>query len=204
MGTTKSATDAARDEQQRQAGEAWGHRAADWSTLFEHYSTDVVLALFPAVGVGPGTRLLDIACGSGLVVRLARSAGAGVAGIDAAPDLIAVARDRSPDADLRVGSMFELPWADASFDAAVSINGIWGGCQAALDEAFRVLRPGGAIGVSFWGPGPPLDLRGCFKAIARHAPTVRHDVLAALEPCRDERGAYRLRNDQRFVTGRKP
>jgi SAM-dependent methyltransferase len=270
--TTTDVRTSARDDQQRQAGEAWGHRAADWSTLFEHYSIDVVLALFPPLGVGPGTRLLDIACGSGLVVRLAHSAGATVAGIDAAPDLIDVARTRNPGADLRVGSMFELPWPDASFDAAISVNGIWGGCQDALDEAFRVLRPGGAVGLSFWGPGPPLDLRGCFKAIARHAPSehvagmkrlndiaapgvaeamlaasgfvdaepgqrtsvvewpdldiawravssmgpavpalrhgdvdaLRREVLAAIEPCRDERGTYRVRNDQRFVTARKP
>jgi hypothetical protein len=33
-----------------------------------------------------------------------------------------------------------------------------------------VLRPGGMIGISFWGNGRPLDLRECFKAFARHAP----------------------------------
>jgi arsenite methyltransferase len=66
--------------------------------------------------------------------------------------------------------MFELPWGDAAFDAAVSVNGIWGGCEAALDEAFRVLRPGARIGISFWGQGPPLDLRPCFKVFGRHAP----------------------------------
>jgi SAM-dependent methyltransferase len=154
----------------RSAGEAWGSRANDWSCLYEHYSIDVLIALFSRLGVGPGTRLLDIACGSGLAVRLAEGMEARVAGIDAATDLIEVARERTPAADLRVGSMYSLPWVDGSFDAAVSVNGIWGGCEAALDEAFRVLRPGGLMGMSFWGEGPPLDIRNIFRIFAVHAP----------------------------------
>jgi ubiquinone/menaquinone biosynthesis C-methylase UbiE len=154
----------------QQAGAAWGHRANDWACLYEHYSVDVLLAIYPRIGVQPGTDLLDIACGAGLGARVADAMGASVAGIDAAAELIGVARERTPGGDLRVGSMFELPWPDESFDAAVSINGIWGGCERALDEAFRVLRPGGRIGISFWGAGPPLDLRACFKVFAQYAP----------------------------------
>jgi SAM-dependent methyltransferase len=154
----------------RAAGEAWGSHANDWSCLYEHYAVDVLIALFTRVAVGPGTRLLDIACGSGLGVRIADAMGADVAGIDAATDLVEVARARTPTADVRVGSMYELPWADGSFDAAVSVNGIWGGCEAALDEAFRVVRSGGLIGISFWGKGPPLDIRNFFRIFAVHAP----------------------------------
>lgn len=154
----------------REAGDGWGHAAADWSCLFEHYSVDVLLALLPALGVEPGCRLLDVACGSGLAVRLARGLGADVAAIDAAANLLDVARARTPEADIRLGSMYELPWPDRSFDAVISINGIWGNCQAALDEAYRVLLPGGRIGISFWGPGPPLDMRAAFRVFARHSP----------------------------------
>jgi len=154
----------------RTAGRAWGHRANDWSCLYEHYAIDVLLAIATRLEFGPGVRLLDVACGAGLGVRLAAGTGADVAGIDAAEELLDVARRRVPGADLRLGSMFELPWADGSFDRVMSINGIWGGCEPALDEAFRVLRPGGAIGISFWGAGPPLDLRACFKVFALHAP----------------------------------
>jgi SAM-dependent methyltransferase len=93
-----------------------------------------------------------------------------MAGIDAASQLVDIARRRTPEADLRVGSMFDLPWPDATFDVAVSINGIWGGCADALGEAHRVLRRGGRIGISFWGPGPPLDMRAAFKVFAAHAP----------------------------------
>jgi SAM-dependent methyltransferase len=164
----------------RAAGEAWGHRAADWACLYEHYAIDVLVAIFGRVGVGPGTSLLDIACGSGLAVRLAAGMGATVSGVDASAELLAVATVRTPDADLRLGSMFELPWPDASFDAAISINGIWGGCQEALDEAFRVLKPGAPLGISFWGEGPPLDIRAIFRPLARYAPEAHHGSMKRL------------------------
>jgi SAM-dependent methyltransferase len=153
-----------------EAGEAWGSRAPDWSCLYEHYSLDMLVALLPRLEVGPEISLLDIACGSGLAVRVAAGMGAEVAGIDAAAELVAVACERTPTADLRVGSMFELPWRDECFDAVLSINGIWGGCGAAVDEAYRVLRPGGCLGISFWGQGPPLDIREVFKIFAFYAP----------------------------------
>ena len=154
----------------QEAGEAWGSRAPDWSCLYEHYSLDMLVALLPRLGVGPGVSLLDVACGSGLAVRVADGTGADVAGIDAAAELVQVARERAPTADLRVGSMFELPWTDDRFDAVLSVNGIWGGCGAALDEVYRVLRAGGLVGISFWGQGPPLDIREVFKIFAVHAP----------------------------------
>lgn len=153
----------------RTAGDAWGHRAVDWACLFEHYAVDVIQLGFDRLGVGPGSRLLDVACGSGLALRMAQSAGAAAAGIDASEQLVAIARSRCPEADIRTGTMFELPWADESFDAVTAINGIWGGCEAALAEAYRVLRPGGRIMVSFWGRGH-LDFRPCFKVFAANSP----------------------------------
>jgi SAM-dependent methyltransferase len=169
--TTRPAVDAPSGHDWRRAGEAWGHAAIDWSCLFEHYATDAITTMFEALGVGTGTRLVDIACGSGLAIRRAATNGATVAGIDAAERLVDVARDRTPAADIRLGSMFELPWADGTFDAAISVNGIWGGCEAALVEAHRVLRPGARIAISFWGKGEPLDLRPMFIAVAGHIDT---------------------------------
>ena len=163
-----------------EAGEAWGSRAIDWSCLYEHYSLDMLVALLPRLGVGPGTSLLDVACGSGLAVRVADGMGADVAGIDAATELVAVACARTPTADLRVGSMFELPWTDGHFDAVLSVNGIWGGCGEALDEIRRVLRPGGLVAMSFWGQGPPLDIREVFKVFALHAPEQHRDSMRRL------------------------
>ena len=158
------------------AGAAWGRRSRDWACLFEHYAVDVIEAIFRRVGVDEGTSMLDIACGSGLAIRYADAMGATTAGIDAAEPLIEIARDRAPDADLRVGNMFELPWDDESFDAVTSINGVWGGCEGALAEAHRVLKPGGRIGISFWGKGH-LDLRACFLAFAVNAPEPHLDGM---------------------------
>jgi alkylhydroperoxidase family enzyme/SAM-dependent methyltransferase len=77
--------------------------------------------------------------------------GATCAGIDASPRLIAVAQDRVPQADIRVGDMHALPWDDASFDAVTSFRGIWGTTPDALDEVLRVLAPGGRLGLTVWG-----------------------------------------------------
>ena len=77
--------------------------------------------------------------------------GATVAGIDASPRLLAIARDRNPDGDLRVGDMQALPWGDGSFDVVTSFRGIWGTTPRAIEEAHRVLRPGGRVGMTVWG-----------------------------------------------------
>ena len=125
--------------------------------------------------------------------------GAEVAGIDAAEDLIDVAVLRNPNGDIRLGSMFELPWADQSFDVVISINGIWGGNQAALDEAHRVLKPGGGIGISFWGAGPPLDLRPVFKVFVGHSPETHVGGMRDLNNIAFEGVAERMLTEAGFI-----
>jgi SAM-dependent methyltransferase len=131
--------------------EGWGRRAVDFATLAEPSACREYVALHHHLGVGAGDRLLDMACGAGLAVELAGVRGARCAGIDASPRLIAVAQDRSPDADLRVGDMQALPWDEGSFDVVTSFRGIWGTTPGAVAEAFRVLVPGGRVGITVWG-----------------------------------------------------
>jgi uncharacterized peroxidase-related enzyme len=135
----------------QQVDEGWGRRAVDFATFTEPSSCREYFALHHHLGVGPGDRLLDIACGAGLAVELAAAVGATCAGIDASPRLIAVARDRTPHADLRAGDMHHLPWPDASFDVVTSFRGIWGTTPDAVAEAHRVLAPGGRLGITVWG-----------------------------------------------------
>jgi len=86
-----------------------------------------------------------------LAIELAGLRGATCAGIDASPRLVAVARDRSPEADIRVGDMHAMPWPDATFDVVTSFRGVWGTTPDALSEIHRVLRPGGRVGLTVWG-----------------------------------------------------
>ncbi len=138
-------------EQWRVVDEGWGRRAVEFATLAEPTNVREYVAMHHRLGVGAGDRLLDVACGSGLAVELAGLRGARCAGIDASPRLLAVARDRNPEADLRVGDMNALPWADGSFDVVTSFRGIWGTTPSALAEVYRVLVPGGRVGLTVWG-----------------------------------------------------
>jgi hypothetical protein len=103
------------------------------------------------LGVDAGDRLLDVACGSGLAIELARLRGAFCSGVDASARLLAVARDRNPECDIRVGDMHALPWDPASFDVVTSFRGIWGTTPDAIAEIHRVLHPGGRVGITVWG-----------------------------------------------------
>ncbi|GIF97017.1 methyltransferase domain-containing protein [Catellatospora citrea] len=131
--------------------EGWGRKAADAATLHEPQNIREYVTMHQHLKVGGGTRLLDVACGAGLAVELATARGATTAGIDASARLVAVARDRSSGADLRVGDMRALPWADGVFDVVTSFRGIWGTTPEVLDEVRRVLRPGGLLGMTVWG-----------------------------------------------------
>jgi SAM-dependent methyltransferase len=131
--------------------EGWGRRAADFAALSEPGNCREYVALHHRLGVDEGDKLVDIACGAGLAIELAQARGARCSGIDASPRLVAVARDRNPDADVRVGDMHALPWASASFSVATSFRGIWGTTPAAMTEIYRVLVPGGRVGLTVWG-----------------------------------------------------
>jgi SAM-dependent methyltransferase len=143
----------------------------EWAYLFEPYARPANERVFELLGVGTGTRLVDIACGSGLAANLARRRGAEVSGVDAAGALIAIARARTPDGDFRVGDMFALPFDDESFDVATSFNGIWKGCEAAVVEARRVLVARGRFGMTFWGRFERLGLMPYFLKVIEHSGT---------------------------------
>jgi SAM-dependent methyltransferase len=139
------------EEQWRSVDEGWGRKAVEFATLCEPSNAREYVALHHHLEVSADDRLLDVACGSGLALELAGVRGARCAGIDASPRLIAVARDRNPAADVRVGDMQALPWDDESFDVVTSFRGIWGTTPGAVAEVYRVLAPGGRVGVTVWG-----------------------------------------------------
>jgi ubiquinone/menaquinone biosynthesis C-methylase UbiE len=109
-------------------------------------------------GVEPGMALLDVACGTGNATLPAARAGARVTGLDFAPGLLEIARERAADAMLEIdfveGDAQELPFEDASFDRVVSTFGhmFAPDHRRTADEMKRVLRPDGVIAVACWVP----------------------------------------------------
>jgi SAM-dependent methyltransferase len=164
----------------QEAGKAWGERARDWAYLLEGYGLAAQDRVLARTGVCLDTRVLDVACGSGLALLRARQRGADVSGVDASTELVAIAQARVPDGDIRAGDMFELPFDDESFDVVTSFNGIWAGSDGALTESRRVVRPGGLVAVTFWGNPSHMQLLGCFLAIAATAPPSEEGELRSL------------------------
>lgn len=112
----------------------------------------------------PGERVLDVACGTGVVARLASEAVGStgtVAGLDINPGMLAVARTTAPagiNIEWHEASAETMPFADASFDAVLCQMGLQfiPDKLAALREMRRVLAPGGRLILNLPGPTPQL------------------------------------------------
>ena len=105
-----------------------------------------------AAGIGPGQRVLDVACGTGVVGRECARRGATVTGLDLNDGMLSVARRISPDIDWRQGDASDMPFEDGLFDAVVCQFGLmfFPEREKSLAEQWRVLAPGGRLAVSTW------------------------------------------------------
>src|SRR5271168_4759140 len=150
----------------------WDTDPRAWAELAEAHNRPLFEAVLDAAGVGPGTRLLDVGCGTGLTLVLAQERGAIPGGLDISPGLLGIARERLPAAVLREGDMEILPFGDDSFDAVTGVNAFQfaGDPRQALREAARVARPGGRVVASL------------FAAPERSQGTVVHEAMNALIP----------------------
>jgi SAM-dependent methyltransferase len=120
------------------------------------------------VDLRPGERVLDVGCGAGTCLELVAHRGAEAYGIDASEELIELARDRIPSADLRVGEMEDLPYGRDSFDLVTGFNSFFfaNDFVAALREAARVAMPEAPVVIQVWGPHDRNDLEA-MKEIVR-------------------------------------
>jgi SAM-dependent methyltransferase len=125
----------------------WGRRPEDWARLAEPQNGALFERVLERLGVGDGTAFLDAGCGAGLLARMAADRGARVAGYDATPELLALARERVPDAELAVAPLEDAPFADGAFDAVAGVNAFQFAADpvAAVREAARVTRAGGLV-----------------------------------------------------------
>jgi SAM-dependent methyltransferase len=119
--------------------------------LFAEWGARVV----DAARVAPGSRVLDVACGTGVLARAAaeRVGPTGrVIGLDRSAGMLEVAARRAPGIEFRRGSAESLPFPDASFDAALSQFGLmfFNDRASAIREMWRVVRPGGRVAIAVW------------------------------------------------------
>lgn len=149
-------------EQQKQTLEYFNAFAADWRRKAEGGIAERVnviaqrnqAALRALESVRPARRWLDLGCGTGEMVIEAAGRGLDAIGVDFAPEMIALCRDKAPAqaqgrAEFRVGSIFDLTAEDGSFDVVSGLGLIE---YLSRDELLRLLalaarwiRPGGAL-----------------------------------------------------------
>jgi ubiquinone/menaquinone biosynthesis C-methylase UbiE len=119
--------------------------------LFRQWAPQVA----KAAELEAGQKVLDVACGTGVLAReAARRVGPGgsVTGLDRNEGMLAVARRIAPMVEWRLAQAEALPFADGIFDAVVSQFGLmfFEDRVDALQEMWRVLRPGGRLAVAVW------------------------------------------------------
>lgn len=136
--------------------------------IFEPWSRDLI----KRAQVWNGDRVLDLACGTGIVACRIASTGAKVTGLDNDPDRLAQARKRASDENVAVtwreGSMEALPFREPAFDLVTCQQGLQfvPDRAKAAREIRRVIAPGGRAVIACWAP---IEEQGAYAALARVA-----------------------------------
>ena len=182
-------------------GNLWGAHARDWAEIQEGQCRAVYLAAFDRADLGPTTTYLDVGCGAGMAAQIAAERGAKVAGLDASPPLLAIARERVRTAEFLVGELENLPFPDNTFDFVTGFNSLQyaGNPTIALKETKRVAKPGALVLIMTWGepagmqaaalvaalrplmPAPPAGAPGPF-ALSDESALRAFAAAAGLEP----------------------
>src|SRR6266436_4004902 len=149
--------------------QGWAHFAP-----LESVTTPTAARLVKFADVQSGQRVLDVACGTGVVAITAARIGANVTGLDLTPELLERARENSGvaevDVDWHEGDVEALPFPDGAFDVVLSQFGHMFAPrpEAAIAEMLRVLKPGGTIAFSTWPP--ELFIGRTFALVGRYMP----------------------------------
>ncbi|WP_298232896.1 methyltransferase domain-containing protein [uncultured Azohydromonas sp.] len=141
----------AQSASQAQLDAAWAYELVFVPALFHPWAPQVA----DAVQAKPGLRVLDVACGTGILAREIHrrtGPGASVAGLDPHPGMLAVAAELAPGIHWEQGVAESIPFADAAFDTVVSQFGLmfFADRLQALREMLRVLVPRGQLFVVVW------------------------------------------------------
>lgn len=125
---------------------------------FSRYLEGSAREFYERLAIAPGSRLLDIGCGSGQLALMAAKDGVAVTGVDIAGNLVERARARARaeglTAHFEEADAEALPFEDASFDVVASLIGAMFAPRPELvaKELLRVCVPGGTIAMANWTP----------------------------------------------------
>lgn len=153
-------------------GKLWGQRPQDWAQIQEQTGLAGYNFVLQNIPINAGVNLLDIGCGTGYFCKMASLKGATITGIDASEALISEAKERLLNATFQTGEMEELPFADNTFDVVTGFNSFQYAAQtqAALAEAYRVLKPGGKLAAMIWGDKQDCEAATYLKAVGSLLP----------------------------------
>lgn len=161
----------------------WSKVARERDAIIAGHLVPLWHAMLDTVGAGAGVRFLDAGCGSGGASELAIARGADVTGVDLSEQMIAVCREKPAlaAAKLYLASLEALPFADASFEAAMAsmVIHFCPDPAQALRELRRVVAPGGRLAVSS-PSSPDVDVVIAFKVAAELRPEDARDILRPL------------------------
>jgi SAM-dependent methyltransferase len=161
--------------------------AEAYDRFIGRYSAVFAPQLVELAGVQPGDRVLDVGCGPGAVAgELGRRTGPEwVSALDPSVRFIEAVRSRFPGVAVHVGRAEAMPYADATFDAALAQLSVqfMADSSAGLAEMVRVTRPGGVVAICDWGVRHRNPLDPFWQAAAELDPTI--------EPQRRRRGWVR-------------
>jgi len=154
--------------------DGWGNPsiAKGYADGFGTATRLVARRLADAVEAAPGTRVLDLCTGHGVVAAELVARGAVVTGLDFSDSMIALARSAVPEARFVYGDAMAMEFPDRSFDAVTIGFGVphFPDPDQGLAEACRVLKPGGRIAFSIWrGKGSSGSFGWLFDAVGRLA-----------------------------------
>lgn len=153
-------------------GKLWSMAPQDWSNYFEPFFSPMYRTVLNQLNLSESVSLLDAGCGAGFFCSMATKAGAHVTGIDAAPGLLEVARNRNANSVFLEADLEDLPFGNEAFDVVTGFNSFQyaGSFENALLQAKSVLKSGGRLVIGLWDKPENSDATNVLKAIGALLP----------------------------------